>query len=432
MQKVHEHILPFDYEKMKAFTFDESKGVKPNTEIVPPPRYSHLPLPFNYSYRQNPSVKQVVDELGNTTTINIHAAPKIWNQPVPFDVAQVPNGPADIPPVETLPLALQRLIGSATRLMEDRPIFTRRALMNSIPGNDWERLGQNMAKHIYQYVGYMFASGPWRDGIVKFGVDPRKDPECRKYQTMMFMLEKEPKDNRAKWVRIKNNPAVVTEAVKKKKESHLFDGQTVSKDGKIQSDGWYHNGTWAKAKIFMKHKISDILEGRPPKDASYTKVAREMPDVITRRDKSKATLPKEATSLEVSLATSIRAASLSNPLFDAQEAAKQVQDYEEEENEDREDLGRDDEEHEKDEGEGESEVDDDREDLRRDEEEHEEDEGEEESEVDEDDIDVPIDPMIQMIDPRLTEAGAELGRLNDGSEIAESIGDGMEIDDAQL
>jgi len=104
--------------------------------------------------------------------------------------------------------------------------------MNSISGNDWEKLGQNVGKYIYQYVGYMFASGPWRDGIVRFGVDPRKDPECRKYQTMMFMLEKEPKDNRSRYVRTKVDPAVAAEAIKKK-ESHLFDGQTVSKDGKV-------------------------------------------------------------------------------------------------------------------------------------------------------------------------------------------------------
>ena len=66
MQKFREHILPFDCkvlhahkahplievsdEKMKGFKIDMSKGVKPNTEIVPPPAWTHLTLPFNYSY----------------------------------------------------------------------------------------------------------------------------------------------------------------------------------------------------------------------------------------------------------------------------------------------------------------------------------------------------------------------------------------------
>ena len=151
---------------------------------------------------------------------------------MPFDVDTVPAGPSpDIPPEEGQTPPMKRLIASARRLMEERPIFTRRALMNSIPGDDWETVGQNVAKYVYQYVGYIFQSGPWRDAVVRFGVDPRKEPECRKYQTMMFMLEKEPKDNRAKFVRTKPDRTMTSQVAKK--ESHLFDGQNVSKDGKV-------------------------------------------------------------------------------------------------------------------------------------------------------------------------------------------------------
>ena len=66
MAKMREHILPFDCtfslhhsqffgsqitdEKMKGFKFDMSKGVKPNTEIIPPPSWTPYTLPFNYSY----------------------------------------------------------------------------------------------------------------------------------------------------------------------------------------------------------------------------------------------------------------------------------------------------------------------------------------------------------------------------------------------
>ena len=37
-------------EKIKGFRLDLSKGVKLNTEIIPPPSLSHLDYPFNYSY----------------------------------------------------------------------------------------------------------------------------------------------------------------------------------------------------------------------------------------------------------------------------------------------------------------------------------------------------------------------------------------------
>ena len=183
-------------------------------------------------YRQNPSVKQVVDDLGNVTTINVHAGPKIANPPVPFDIDVVPQAPSpDLPAIETLTPAMQRLVNTALRIMQDRPIFTRRALYNCMPGNDWDVMGQNSAKHVYQYVGYMFSSGPWRDALVRYGVDPRTDPSFRIYQTMIFMLETEPKETRAKFDRTKPDRTKSEQVLRK--ESHLFDGVTVSTDGKI-------------------------------------------------------------------------------------------------------------------------------------------------------------------------------------------------------
>lgn len=162
----------------------------------------------------------------------MHVGLKNSNPPVPFDVDVVPQNPSpDVPAIETLTPAMQRLVNTVLRIMQDRPIFTRRALYNCMPGNDWDELGQNTAKYVYQYAGYMFSSGPWRDALVRYGVDPRSDPSFRIYQTMIFMLESEPKDNRAKYNRTQTNRMKSEQVLRK--ESHLFDGVTVSKDGKI-------------------------------------------------------------------------------------------------------------------------------------------------------------------------------------------------------
>ncbi|CAD6587677.1 MAG: tau 95 subunit of transcription factor TFIIIC [Alectoria sarmentosa] len=331
MQRFREHVLPFDYEKMKGFKIDMSKGVKPNTEIIPPPSWTHLTLPFNYSYRQNPSVKKVVDHLGNVSTVNVSAGPRIGNPPVPFDVDIVPQAPSpSLPAIETLTPSMQRLINTVLDLMKDRPIFTRRALYNCIPGNDWDVLGQNSAKHVYQYAGYMFSSGPWRDALVRYGVDPRTDPSFRKYQTMLFMLEVEPKDIRARSNRTKPDRTKTEQVLRK--ETHLFDGTTVSKDGKIwqvcdisepflkallsttnlrkdchsERDGWYHNGTWAKVKIIMKAKIAAILDGVPPNDAAFAKVVEEMPEIMRNNNRVAMYLSPDATPEEIHLASVIR------------------------------------------------------------------------------------------------------------------------------
>ena len=174
----------------------------------------------------------MTDELGHTTMAKLNSIPKVWAQPLPSDIDTVPAGPPpDIPPIGSQPAAMQRLIVKARRLFEERPIFTRRALMNMLPDMDCNIVDQSSAKYVYQYVGYLWASGPWRDAVVRFGVDPRKDPECRKYQTMIFMLEKEPKDSRAKYIRPKPEPAKTEQIMRR--ESHLFDGRNVSMDGKV-------------------------------------------------------------------------------------------------------------------------------------------------------------------------------------------------------
>ena len=177
-------------------------------------------------------MKRVVDDNGNITTMNVHASPKTANPPVPFDIEVVPQAPPpDLPAIETLTPAMQRLVNSTLGIMQERPIFTRRALYNCLPDNDWDVVGHNSAKNVYQYVGYMFSSGPWRDALVRYGVDPRTNSSFRIYQTMIFMLETEPKDTRAKFTRTKPDRTKSEQVLKK--ESHLFDGMNVSTDGKI-------------------------------------------------------------------------------------------------------------------------------------------------------------------------------------------------------
>lgn len=162
----------------------------------------------------------------------MQAGPRIANHPVPFDVDTVPQAASpDLPAIETLIPAMQRLVNTALGLLQERPVFTRRALYNCMPGNDWDVLGQNSAKYVYQYAGYMFSSGPWRDALVRYGVDPRTDPSFRIYQTMIFMLDTEPKDNRVRFSRTKPDRTRSEQVLRK--ESHLFNGVTVSKDGKI-------------------------------------------------------------------------------------------------------------------------------------------------------------------------------------------------------
>ena len=312
-----------------------SKGVKPNTEVIAPPSWSHLSIPFNYMYKQNPLVQQILDPQGRVTMVNVSANTKFSNHPVPYNIPNVPIGPTpDHPPLESLEPELRNLVEEARELFEKRPVWTRRALRNNLSPEAWNKVGPNSAKYIYQYVGYMFSSGPWRDAIIKFGFDPRCEPEFRKYQTLMFMLENEPSDNRLDKLRdrrTKIDSAKLAEA--QIKDSHMFDGRNVSLDGKvwqicditdpllkdvlsttavrttchIKGDGWFHNGTIAKAKIVMKFKIHSILNGQIPNDADYLNVVKLFPDDYNEHTRESAHLARgKGTPLEFRLLGEIR------------------------------------------------------------------------------------------------------------------------------
>ncbi|EYE92833.1 transcription factor TFIIIC subunit TFC1 [Aspergillus ruber CBS 135680] len=188
--RFRDHILSFDYEKMKQFDINMSKGAISNVDIIPPPSYSHGDIPFNYFYRQNPTVKQSLDKTGQPTTINTSSATKIATHLVPYDIPTVPQAAhPGCPPISTLEPVLQETISVLESLFSTRPAWTRRGLRNSLT-----KLEQRHAlKHAVPYVGYIFRSGPWRDAIVKHGHDPRSSPDYRIYQTAMFrLLPREP------------------------------------------------------------------------------------------------------------------------------------------------------------------------------------------------------------------------------------------------
>lgn len=150
---------------------------------------------------------------------------------IAHDALDVPHGPPSYSPqVESLEPVLQRLIASARCLLEERPVWTRRALINSLPNKDWESTGFNSARQIFQHCGYTFTGGPWRDAIIRFGVDPRQDPKYRMYQTMMFMMDSRQKVDQYKWAA--SRPDHRNRERLLRKDSHIFDGETVSKDVK--------------------------------------------------------------------------------------------------------------------------------------------------------------------------------------------------------
>jgi general transcription factor 3C polypeptide 5 (transcription factor C subunit 1) len=345
--KFREYILPFEYEKMKMFDLDKSKGATRNVDLIPPPSFSHGDVPFHYVYRQNPTVKQSIDKSGQVTTVNTQQGTRVLTHLVPYDIPIVPSKPhRNSAPIPTLDKTLQETIATLEMLFTERPVWTRRGLRNSLKTVEQ----RHCLRHAVAYVGYIFRSGPWRDAIVKFGHDPRTSPDYRTYQTFMFhILPKELELSRDGGGGRRHTLPRPSEAVTESSgnpsnggisTTHLFTGQPpLSLDGKMWMvcditdplltsilfptnppsnflrttcdrvcDGWFGNGTLAKVKTIMRAKIQALAtENRPTDDTDFVRLL-SFPDHAAIDDNITEFMldPEVASSRELQLAAELR------------------------------------------------------------------------------------------------------------------------------
>ncbi|KAI8657875.1 hypothetical protein NCS57_01167100 [Fusarium keratoplasticum] len=273
-QRYVDQVLPGDVDKIKEFKFLPGTDQGPNVDILPPPMFTHMSLPFNYQYSQNPYVRATEDG----GTVNTTAVKQVGY----FIGAEDPSpaGP-QLAPDLTDPRMVE-IMAELEAAFEARPVWTRRSLLNHLGGKlkNWNEL-----KKYLNYAAYQFKGGPWRDGVVPYGIDPRTDPKYRVYQTLMFKLPKQKRAQRGQtWKslrRVQMGP--LKEFLEELSESHIFDGETFHTDGKVwqvcditdpllrelldnaavrpewdPSSGWYHGGLWAKVKAIMKTKLVAI------------------------------------------------------------------------------------------------------------------------------------------------------------------------------
>ncbi|CAN8065164.1 unnamed protein product [Agarophyton chilense] len=101
---------------------------------------------------------------------------------VPADVAQVPEAPGQgcSAPVIRGRSEFEQCVQLIRRLFNVRPVWVRRALQEGIP----KQLARQF-KRVIPQVAYAFqGTGPFYQAWIRYGYDPRKDPNSRKYQTV--------------------------------------------------------------------------------------------------------------------------------------------------------------------------------------------------------------------------------------------------------
>lgn len=282
---------------------------------------TQVTVPYYYHYSQNPYVRAISTGDGDIQMVNTTSRV----QSVGYFIGihdPVPTAPAAQPNMKD-PL-FKDVVGAMKMCMEERPMWTRRSIINRIvdmaydPAHPEKRLPRNLSQQIVktaiQYAGYQFKGGPWRDSLVKYGYDPRKDRAARQYQCLIFRLRRlEVGQMGAMWQEIRKNDIAGTKfTVDEHLHSHMFDGKTYHDDGKVwqvcditdpilarlladapyrpvcdvEGSGWYHRGLWAKARAIMKCKMRAIQFGRALRDADFDAALAsrdETPDLETTK-----------------------------------------------------------------------------------------------------------------------------------------------------
>ncbi|KAK4138653.1 hypothetical protein BT67DRAFT_413220 [Trichocladium antarcticum] len=317
MRKFVDKVLPGDVAKLKEFSLQPGIESGTNIDLIPPPYFTPMSLPFGYNYAQNPHTKEVSprspDASGGSGSedqeygrvVNVTSRVPAAGYFIAHDEYPVPSGPRR-PPDMSDP-QVSAIISEMRLAMAERPIWTRRSMWNRL-GAKFAELPKNggLVRHCLQYAGYQFKGGPWRDALVRYGLDPRSDPKYRVYQTLIFKLHKTRIGTVGRsWQAVRRNEIGVSNFGKAWQDlgggdegmlqTHLFNGEAFSTDGKVwqvcditdpllarlfagaevrpecdvEISGFYHRVLWSVAKAIMKCKMLAIRFGRTLTDDDF-------------------------------------------------------------------------------------------------------------------------------------------------------------------
>jgi general transcription factor 3C polypeptide 5 (transcription factor C subunit 1) len=292
MTDVRDKILPFNYGKLMSYDFKNAAGVNLTRGVGPSAWFIQMPIAYSYRFQQNTHVKYTGE--GGETNIQRSIAYKSYSIIKP-DAETVPQGPnPNLPPESELSSYTQSLIANIRLELQKRPIITRHLLFNTLGWDTRTRLRQAAV-----YCGYFFETGPWREALITWGLDPRSDPRFRHYQTVSFLSYLKTGTPRHFTAFDKHVQTLAHADPAWLKNQHTFDGVHVSMTGNLFQfcditdplirrildtddirstcaptlQGWYHIGTWAKATVIVKDKMNRILGGEQPDNSLYERVA---------------------------------------------------------------------------------------------------------------------------------------------------------------
>lgn len=274
-----------------------------NLRLVPPPLFSRQTIPQAYNFRSNPAsiVATVADDGsgdGKKRMINRMRWKGYGPAAIMFSDAEIPEKPPPSVANERAHVN-QILLANLIERFNERPIWTRTALFNQFSSTEAREILNS--KPLLPLVCYVFQDGPWRDTLVKFQYDPRRDPEAGVYQRLYFRNANHPISRPSVVTRRQDRPSMnipartlseLGELDLETKKSHIFDGKMITKETAAfqlcdiydpmlktmiedpeglrdichERDGWYTSHAFERIKTVLRHKFFSLLDGRVATD----------------------------------------------------------------------------------------------------------------------------------------------------------------------
>ncbi|XP_041098714.1 general transcription factor 3C polypeptide 5 isoform X2 [Polyodon spathula] len=156
---------------------------------IPPPIFSRLDNPVDYFYRPDIQHREgyLPPQLSSENLIGLSRARRPHNAIfVNFEDKAVPTEALEAAVLNWKRVSShpneQRSEEELRQLFQLRPVWSRNAVKANL------EIHPEKLKLLLPYVAYYMLTGPWRSLWVRFGYDPRKDPEAKAYQVLDFRI----------------------------------------------------------------------------------------------------------------------------------------------------------------------------------------------------------------------------------------------------
>ncbi|BGP36776.1 tau 95 subunit of transcription factor TFIIIC [Rhodotorula kratochvilovae] len=173
-------LTNMDIAAIRSFEFPAPTEEFPSSAFLPPPAFSRHALPQVFDYKPAAGTVQQVLDTGAIRLISSTRHKSRLMQSILFVQSTVPSGPEDTLVKELGRKEPTEIEQRLLELLEKRPVWTRTALINQLTHEELKTTKAD--KSCWPMVAYTFADGPFRDLVIRFGYDPRKEPTARFYQ----------------------------------------------------------------------------------------------------------------------------------------------------------------------------------------------------------------------------------------------------------